>query len=66
MVTPKVNIISKKITKINIQLKASLSPEMIRVADVLYNDGYLYFSYSYEFEEINKKNTLVQLLQEVN
>ena len=64
----KINIISKKVTKIKHKIKSIpfTGNEQGGFLDVLYNDGYLYFSYSHEFDEIKKKNTLVQLLQEVN
>ena len=53
----KINIISKKITKIKHTIKSIpfTGNDQGGFLDVLYNDGYLYFSYSYEFEEINKK-----------
>ena len=53
----KINIVSKKITKIKHTIKSVpfTGNHQGGFLDVLYNDGYLYFSYSHKFEEINKK-----------
>ena len=53
----KINIISKKITKIKHTIKSIpfTGNDQGGFLDVLFNDGYLYFSYSHKFEEINKK-----------
>ena len=45
----------KTITKLNIKLKVFLSTEQGGFLDILYNDGYLYFSYSHVFDSSNNK-----------
>ena len=56
----KINIISKKITKIKHQIKSIRfnGSGQGGLLDVLYNDGYLYFTYSHEFESTNDKKKL--------
>ena len=53
----KINIISKKITKIKHQIKSIRfnGSGQGGLLDVLYNNGYLYFTYSHEFESTNDK-----------
>ena len=53
----KVNIVTKEVIKIKHQIKSIPfdGSDQGGLLDVLYNDGYLYFSYSHAFEEINKK-----------
>ena len=53
----KVNIVTKEVIKIKHQIKSIPfdGSDQGGLLDVLYNDGYLYFSYSHAHEEINKK-----------
>ena len=53
----KINVITKKITKIKHKIKSIPfnGSEQGGFLDVLYNDGYLYFSYSHVFDSRNNK-----------